>query len=143
MRRIRLLTLLSVLLLAAGFCNAQTATGETVMLDLPRQSQHALLTQRIGVTDITINYHRPLANGRAIWGKLVPYGQVWRAGANENTTITFSDPVTIEGQALDKGTYGVHMIPGESEWTVIFSKDAAAWGSFSYKQPADALRITV
>jgi tetratricopeptide (TPR) repeat protein len=143
MRRIRLLILISALLPAASICHAQTATGETLMLDLPRQSQHALLTQRIGVTDITINYHRPLANGRAVWGKLVPYGQVWRAGANENTTITFSDPVTIEGQALDKGTYGLHMIPGETEWTVIFSKDAAAWGSFSYKQPDDALRITV
>lgn len=113
------------------------------MLDLPRQSQHALITQRIGITDITINYHRPLANGRQIWGKVAPYGQVWRAGANENTTITFSDPVTIEGQSLDKGTYGLHMIPGENEWTVIFSKNSTAWGSFSYKQEEDALRVTV
>ena len=99
--------------------------------------------QRIGVTDITINYHRPLANGRQIWGKVVPYGQVWRAGANENTTITFTDPVTIEGQALDKGTYGLHMIPGENQWTVIFSKDSTSWGSFSYKQEQDALRVNV
>jgi hypothetical protein len=143
MRRIHLLVLISALLPAASFCHAQTATGETLMLDLPRQSQHALVTQRIGVTDITINYHRPLANGREIWGKLVPYGQVWRAGANENTTITFSDPVTIEGQAIDKGTYGLHMIPGEKEWTVIFSKNAKSWGSFSYKQDEDALRVTV
>jgi tetratricopeptide (TPR) repeat protein len=99
--------------------------------------------QRIGITDITINYHRPLTNGRQIWGKLAPYGQVWRAGANENTTITFSDPVTIEGQPLEKGTYGLHMIPGENEWTVIFSKDANSWGSFSYKQNDDALRVKV
>jgi tetratricopeptide (TPR) repeat protein len=143
MRRIPLLVLILTLLPAASVCHAQTATGETLMLNLPRQSQHALLTQRVGVTDITINYHRPLANGRAIWGKLVPYGQVWRAGANENTIITFSDPVTIEGQALDKGTYGLHMIPGENEWTVIFSKNATSWGSFSYKQEEDALRVTV
>jgi len=143
MRRIRLLVLISALLPLASVGHAQTATGETVMLDLPRQSQHALLTQRIGITDITINYHRPLANGRPIWGKLVPYGQVWRAGANENTTIKFSDPVTIEGQALDQGTYGLHMIPGENEWTVIFSKNATSWGSFSYKQEEDALRVTV
>ena len=102
MNRVRLLALFSSVLLVASFCHAQTATGETLMLDLPRASQHALVSQRIGITDITVNYHRPLANGRAIWGKLVPYGQVWRAGANENTTITFSDPVTIEGQALDK-----------------------------------------
>jgi hypothetical protein len=143
MNRVRLLALFSSVLLVASFCHAQTATGETLMLDLPRASQHALVSQRIGITDITINYHRPLANGRAIWGKLVPYGQVWRAGANENTTITFSDPVTIEGQALDKGTYGLHMIPGESQWTVIFSKNSKDWGSFTYKQEDDALRVTV
>jgi hypothetical protein len=143
MHKVRLLALFSSVLLVASFCHAQTATGETLMLDLPRASQHALVSQRIGITDITINYHRPLANGRPIWGKLVPYGQVWRAGANENTTITFSDPVTIEGQALDKGTYGLHMIPGESQWTVIFSKDSKDWGSFTYKQEDDALRVNV
>ena len=143
MHRIRVSALLvSTLLLAVS--HAQTvATGETQMLNLPRASQHAVITQRIGITDITINYHRPLANSRQIWGKTVPYGQVWRAGANENTTIRFSDPVTIEGQALDKGTYGVHMIPGENEWTVIFSKDSTAWGSFTYKQQDDALRVNV
>ena len=143
MYRIRLFALLLGLLSVANFCHAQTATGETLMLDLPRQSQHAQITQRVGITDITINYHRPLANGRQIWGKVVPYGQVWCAGANENTTITFTDPVTIEGQPLDKGTYGLHMIPGENQWTVIFSKTSAAWGSFSYKQEEDALRVTV
>lgn len=143
MQKVRLLTWLSGVLLAASFCAAQTATSETLMLNLPRASQHALVTQRIGITDITVNYHRPLANGRQIWGKVVPYDKVWRAGANENTTITFTDPVTIEGQPLDKGTYGLHMIPGESQWTVIFSKDAKAWGSFSYKQEDDALRVTV
>jgi hypothetical protein len=133
----------SSVLLMANFGLAQTATGETLMLDLPRQSQHALVSQRIGITDVTVNYHRPLANGRQIWGKVVPYGQVWRAGANENTTITFTDPVTVEGRPLDKGTYGLHMIPGETEWTVIFSKISSAWGSFTYKQEDDALRVTV
>jgi hypothetical protein len=142
MHKRRLLVLFAGVLLAAT-AHAQTATGETLMLNLPRASQHALVSQRIGITDITINYHRPLANGRQIWGKVVPYGQVWRAGANENTTITFTDPVTIEGQALDKGTYGLHMIPGENQWTVIFSKDSTAWGSFSYKQDEDALRVNV
>jgi Protein of unknown function (DUF2911) len=138
-----LFVVLAGVLSAAGMCQAQTATNETLMLNLPRASQHALVSQRIGITDITINYHRPLANGRQIWGKVVPYGQVWRAGANENTTIMFTDPVTIEGQALDKGTYGLHMIPGESEWTVIFSKDSTSWGSFTYKQDEDALRVKV
>jgi len=140
MHRFRLLVLLAGFSCVASLCLSH---AQTVMLDLPRQSQHAVVTQRIGITDITVNYHRPLANGRQVWGKLVPYGEVWRAGANENTTVTFTDPVTIEGQPLDKGTYGLHMIPRENEWTVIFSKMSTAWGSFSYKQDEDALRVTV
>ena len=113
------------------------------ILNLPRPSQHALVTQRIGITDISVNYSRPLVSKRQIWGKLVPYGQVWRAGANENTTIEFTDPVSIEGKPLAKGIYGLHMIPNQNEWTVIFSRAASSWGSFSYKQDEDALRVTV
>ena len=113
------------------------------ILNLPRASQHALVTQRIGITDISVNYSRPLVNKRQIWGKLVPYGQVWRAGANENTTVEFTDPVSVEGKPLAKGIYGLHMIPNENEWTVIFSKAATSWGSFSYKQDEDALRVNV
>ena len=138
MNRVRFL-----LLLLAFAPVARLGHTQTLMLDLPRQSQHAVVTQRIGITDITVNYHRPLVNDRQIWGKVVPYGKVWRAGANENTIVTFTDPVTIEGQPLDKGTYGLHMIPGENQWTVIFSKISTAWGSFSYKQDEDALRVTV
>ncbi len=123
---------------AASACWAQSA-----LLDLPRESQHAVLTQRIGITDITINYHRPLVKGRTIWGKVVPYGQVWRTGANENTTIKFTDPVSIDGKPLDKGIYGLFMIPHENEWTVIFSKVHSAWGSFTYNEADDALRVTV
>jgi hypothetical protein len=122
---------------------ASSSYAQSALLDLPRDSQHASVGQRIGITDITISYHRPLVKGRQIWGKVVPYGQVWRAGANENTTIKFSDPVSIEGQHLDKGVYGLHMLPGENEWTVIFSKVHTAWGSFTYKQQDDALRVTV
>jgi hypothetical protein len=117
--------------------------AQSTVLDLPRDSQHALLTQRLGVTDITINYHRPLVKGRKVFGGIVPYGQVWRAGANENTTITFTDPMSIDGQSLAAGTYGLHMIPGENEWTVIFSKMATAWGSFTYNEKEDALRVKV
>jgi hypothetical protein len=142
MYRVRFIVLTSLLSIAS-FCLGQTATPETLMLDLPRASQHAQITQRIGITDITINYHRPLTNGRQIWGKVVPYDRVWRAGANENTTITFSDPVTVEGQPLDKGTYGLHMIPGQNQWTVIFSKNSGSWGAFTYKQEEDALRVNV
>jgi len=138
MYKLRFPLLICCLLLAVAFANAQST-----QLDLPRQSQHAIVMQKIGVTDITINYHRPLANDRKVWGGLVPDGQVWRAGANENTTITFSTPVTIEGQPLAAGTYGLHMIPAEDQWTVIFSKMHTAWGSFSYDQKEDALRVTV
>jgi tetratricopeptide (TPR) repeat protein len=119
-------------------CRAQSA-----LLDLPRDSQHSVVTQRIGITDITISYHRPLVKGRPIWGKLVPYNEVWRAGANENTTIAFADPVSIEGKPLAKGVYGLFMIPGENQWTVVFSKVHQAWGAFTYNEADDALRVTV
>jgi hypothetical protein len=112
-------------------------------LDLPDVSQLAVNKQRVGLTDISVTYHRPLVNGRKIWGGLVPLGEVWRAGANENTTIEFSDPVSVEGQALAKGIYGLHMIPTADSWTVIFSKMSSAWGSYSYKQEEDALRVNV
>jgi tetratricopeptide (TPR) repeat protein len=128
------------LLLAA---TSVLSSAQSFVLDLPLQSQRAKISQRIGITDITISYHRPLANDRKIWGGLVPYGQVWRAGANENTTITFSDPVQIEGKPLDKGTYGLHMIPNADEWTIIFSKNSTSWGAFTYDQAEDALRVTV
>jgi hypothetical protein len=122
---------------------ATLAHAQSAVLDLPRDSQHAKVIQRVGITDITINYHRPLVKGRKVWGGLVPYGQVWRAGANENTTIEFTDPVSVEGKPLAKGIYGLHMLPTENEWTVIFSKTATAWGSFTYNQSEDALRVTV
>jgi len=112
-------------------------------LNLPEESQRAAAMQRIGLTDVTIAYHRPLVKGRKVWGGLVPYGQVWRAGANENTTIQFSDAVSVEGRPLAKGIYGLHMIPGPDEWIVIFSKAAGDWGSFAYDQKEDALRVTV
>jgi hypothetical protein len=112
-------------------------------LNLPDVSQAAQVRQRIGLTDITVTYHRPLVDGRKIWGGLVPYGQVWRAGANENTTIEFSDPVWVEGKPLAKGIYGLHMIPNPDSWTVIFSKTNTGWGSYGYKQDEDALRVNV
>jgi hypothetical protein len=141
MRRFFLSAALAVPLLAAAPC----LSAQSAVLDIPRASQHAQILQKIGITNISINYHRPLVGGRKIWGKgnLVPYGDVWRAGANENTIITFNDPVAVEGQPLAAGTYGLHMIPGESEWTIIFSKTASAWGSFTYKKEEDALRVTV
>ena len=123
---------------AAGDIQAQS-----LVLDLPTPSQRAQISQRIGITDITISYHRPLVKDRKIWDGLVPYGKVWRAGANENTTIAFSDPVLIEGKPLDKGTYGLHIIPNAKEWTIVFSKNSTSWGSFTYDQEEDALRVAV
>jgi len=114
---------LSVVLAIAGLSlGIPAGFSQSTVLDLPLDSQGAAVTQRIGITDITIEYHRPLVKGRTIWGKVVPYGEVWRAGANENTTIAFTSPVSIGGKPLAAGIYGLHMIPGESQWTVIFSK---------------------
>jgi hypothetical protein len=135
--------LVALAAIATLWAVAPAAQAQSALLDLPRDSQHAQITQKIGITNITINYHRPLVKGRKVFGGLEAYGKVWRAGANENTTIRFTDPVTVEGKALPAGTYGLHMIPGENEWTVIFSKTATAWGSFSYDQKDDALRVTV
>ncbi|MGA7720596.1 MAG: DUF2911 domain-containing protein [Ignavibacteriaceae bacterium] len=110
-------------------------------LHQPDLSQKASVSQTIGLTNINITYHRPLVKGRTIWGSLVPYNQIWRAGADENTTIEFSTPVTINGNELPKGKYGLHTIPAEGEWTIIFSKDNQAWGSYFYDSTHDALRI--
>ncbi|HUP46811.1 MAG TPA: DUF2911 domain-containing protein [Thermoanaerobaculia bacterium] len=111
-------------------------------LNLPRVSPKGSVTQTVGTTDITITYNRPGVKGRTIWGGLVPYDQVWRTGANEATTIEFSDDVVINGQRLAKGSYSLHTVPGREQWTVIFNKTANQWGSYSYDQAHDALRIS-
>jgi len=127
----------------AGSAEAQFKNGsQPTELNIPRVSQRGTVSQRIGLTDVTIVYHRPEVGGREIWGKVVPYGKVWRAGANENTTITFSDDVAVEGKPLTAGTYGLHAIPDKDSWTVIFSKNSTSWGSFSYDEKEDALRVT-
>jgi Protein of unknown function (DUF2911) len=136
-------SLLATFALAALLTNGSLSRAQSALLDLPRDSQRAQVMQRVGITDITIRYHRPLVKGRKVFGGLEQYDKVWRAGANENTTIEFADAVSIEGQPLAKGIYGLHMIPGESEWTIIFSKNSSSWGSFSYDQKEDALRVTV
>ena len=133
----------ALLVSATLFVGAVAVEAQSAILKLPDVSQHARLTQRIGLTDISIDYHRPLVNGRKIFGGLLAYGKVWRAGANENTIFEVTDAVAINGQPLPKGTYGLHMVPSESAWIVIFSKNSAAWGSFTYDQAEDALRVTV
>src|SRR5947209_9647373 len=128
----------------AGSARAQFKNGsQATELKLPTLSQRSITTQQIGLTNITLNYCRPLAAGRTLFGKEIAYGKAWRAGANENTTFSVSDDVSVEGKPLPAGTYGLHMIPGENEWTVIFSKNSPSWGSFSYDKAEDALRVTV
>ena len=128
-------------------------------LTLPRDSQRQEISQSVGDTKISIVYHRPNTKGRTkIWGCttadvvpkggvtypcLVPNGQVWRSGANENTTIEFSRDVMINGQNLPAGKYGFHSIPNKNEWILIFSKDNDDWGSFTYDEKKDALRVKV
>ncbi len=150
----KLLKLLSPLLILSALMIV--ASASSAQQNKVRLSLKASVMQRIGVnTDITIDYSRPGVKGRKIWGGLVPYGLApgnkeskgkpfpWRAGANENTTIQFSKDVIVEGHELPAGKYGLFMIPGKKEWVIIFSKDNSAWGSFSYNQADDALRITV
>src|SRR5262249_8541870 len=121
---------------SAGFfasgAGAQFKNGsQPTELNIPRVSQRATVTQPVGLTDITINDHVPMVGGREGFGKTVPYGKVWRAGANENTVIAFTDGVTIEGKPLAAGRYGLHVIPDKDQWTIIFSKNSTSWGSFS------------
>lgn len=140
MRRFKIVIALSALLSFLLSFQAESLAQDKEV----RASLKASVMQRIGLdTDITIVYSRPGVKGRKIWGGLVPYDKVWRAGANENTTFEVSKDVLINGQKLPAGKYGLHMIPGEKQWTIIFSKNNSAWGSFSYKQEEDALRVTV
>lgn len=153
------LLLRSLLLIAsAGVISAQVPG-----LTLPPSgnNQKASVTQYIGPVTVTIDYSSPAVHGPngtdrrgQIWGKLVPYGLSnlvfgngkpgpWRAGANENTVFAVSHDVNLEGKLLPAGRYGLHMIPGPEEWTIIFSKNASAWGSFFYEESEDALRVKV
>jgi hypothetical protein len=108
-----------------------------------RISPKATVIQTVGFTELRIDYSRPGVKKREIWGKLVPYDAVWRAGANEATKITFSTDVTVEGKKLKKGAYSFFAIPGKNDWTIIFNKVADQWGAFEYNESEDALRVKV
>ncbi|HEX7150765.1 MAG TPA: DUF2911 domain-containing protein [Thermoanaerobaculia bacterium] len=112
-------------------------------LIVPQASPRARVEETFGITDVSVAYHRPAVNKRRVWGGQVPYDVVWRAGANENTTITFSTPVTIEGQPLAAGTYSLFMIPSASQWTVVFNRFTGGWGTYSYDEKEDVLRVPV
>jgi tetratricopeptide (TPR) repeat protein len=132
-----------------------TSINANAQLDLPRGSQNATVSQTVGTTKMYVNYSRPSVNDREIWGKLVPYGMnnfgfgtatesPWRAGANENTFVKFTDDVTVEGKALPAGKYGLHVVVKEDGGaTIIFSNNSTAWGSFFYEPSEDALQVDV
>src|SRR5450759_4859127 len=105
----------------------------------PKQS----VTQTVGVTDVSVSYSRPLVKGRKIWGELVPFDKPWRTGANQATTVTSGDDVTVEGKKLAAGTYSLVTIPGKEEWTVIFNLDTALWFRTDYNPGLDVLRVKV
>jgi Protein of unknown function (DUF2911) len=107
----------------------------------PRPSPDATLIQNVGVTEVKIDYSSPGVKGRKVWGELVPFGEIWRTGANEATTITFSDAVKVNGTELPAGTYGIHTIPGEKEWEFIFSKDTKVDGSSNFDKEKEVLRV--
>ncbi len=109
----------------------------------PMLSQKAMTMQRIGLTDITVTYHRPGVKGRTIWGKLVPYNELWRAGANEATTISFSDDVTVNGHPLKAGTYSFFVRPTPTSWQVIFNSNAKQWGTFFLDKSKNVLTFNV
>ncbi len=107
------------------------------------QSPRDSVNGRIGKATISINYGSPSVKGRKIWGDLVPYGKVWRTGANEATTFKTDQDIMVEGKKLPAGKYAFFAIPGEKTWIIIFNKTANQWGSFSYKEGDDALRVEV
>ena len=119
-----------------------TAVSSTLAQEKPASPQ-ATATGKIGAANVKIVYCQPSARGRKIMGGLVPYGEVWRTGANEATTFEIDKPVKIEGKDLAAGKYSLFTIPGENEWTIIFNKDAKQWGAYKYKQEDDVLRVTV
>jgi len=111
--------------------------------NLPRVSSNASVGQTIGLTEVQITYGRPSVRGRTIFGDLVPFDEIWRTGANEATTISFSTPVRIEGEPLETGTYAFFTIPGQDTWTLIFNNEPEQWGAFNHDSSTDALRVQV
>jgi len=130
---------LAILFVVIGFTSTVNAQIKT-----PQPSPAAKIEQVVGLTDVTIEYSRPAMRGRTIFGGLVPYGKVWRTGANANTKITFGDNVTIDGKELKKGTYAIYTIPNETSWDVIFYSDANNWGTpQEWDENKVALKTTV
>lgn len=134
-------TLAFVLSSAALICNVEAQTAQPPKVDFPAASPNSTLKQRVGLTDIEINYSRPGVKGRRIFGGLEQFGKVWRTGANSATKISFSTPVKLNGSEIPAGTYELFTIPGEQEWTVIIHKNVSEWGAYSYDAKDDVVRL--
>ncbi len=133
---------LLALLVAALAPQAVSAQAESApKLEFPQSSPAATIKQRVGVTDIEVNYSRPSVRGRKIFGGLVPYGEVWRTGANAATRISFSTPVRLNGREIPAGNYELFTIPNADEWTVIIHQPKSQWGAYTYDQANDVARV--
>ena len=141
LRSLFLLALLAIPFVAQPFVPGSLRAAEEKKIEFPAASQHATVKQRVGLTDIEVDYSRPNKNGREIFGGLVPYGKLWRTGANAVTKIKFSKPVTLGGKEIPAGEYALFTIPAADEWTIIVSKDAKVQSAADYKQETDAARI--
>lgn len=128
-------------LLTGGLMLVTTVLAQTPKVEFPAASPACTLKQRVGLTDIEIDYSRPGVKDRTIFGSLIPYGQVWRTGANGATKIIFSTDVKLNGAIVPAGTYALFTIPGETEWTIIINKGAAQWGAYQYDEKADVVRF--
>ncbi|HET6373715.1 MAG TPA: DUF2911 domain-containing protein [Candidatus Polarisedimenticolia bacterium] len=131
------------LLVSASLLASSLHAQEAKKIEFPQPSSAASVKERVGVTDVSVEYSRPNVRERKIFGGLVPYGAVWRTGANAATKITFSTDVKLGGTAVPAGSYALFTIPGEAEWTVILSKVSDEWGSYAYNQKDDQARIKV
>jgi len=111
-------------------------------IQMPQASPSSKIIQKVGLTDVTVDFSRPSTKGRKIFGELVPFGQVWRTGANGATVLTFSTEVSISGTKVPAGSYALYSIPGKSTWTMILSKNTKLWGAIGYEAKDDLLRFT-
>jgi len=126
---------------ALGLAMASSLFAQTPKIEFPAASPACTLKQRVGLTDVEIAYSRPGVKDRTVFGGIVPYGEVWRTGANASTKISFSTPVKLNGNDVPAGHYALFTIPGEEEWTIILSKNTNTWGAFGYNQSDDLLRF--
>ncbi len=117
--------------------------GSVFAQELPTPSSKASVEQRIGLTDISVAYHRPNVNDRDVFGALVPYEKMWRTGANKATALTFSTEVMIMDEVLPAGTYSLFAIPGQDQWTLVFNTETELWGTGNYKEENDVMRVMV